>query len=104
MPYRVIELTQGFVAIISKEDYRKVNRYSWHTHRSAGTGRKLGQPYARAMIKGQRILLHRFIKQAEEGMHVDHINHQTLDCRRSNLETVTPQINHKRRRTKKKAK
>lgn len=97
-PYRVINLTQGFVAIISTEDYRSVNRHSWRVHRSAGSKRKLGKPYARSTIKGKNVYLHRFIMDATEGMHVDHKNHCTLDCRRENLEEVTHLENQKRRR------
>lgn len=100
--YRVIPLTRGFVAIISKEDYRKVNKYSWYVHQSAGKGRKFGQPYARTTINGRAVYLHRFIMGEPDGMHVDHLNHQTLDCRRENLEAVTPKVNNNRRRVCKK--
>lgn len=102
-PFRVIDLTQGFVAVISTEDFRKVNRHSWSIHRSAGSKRKLGQPYARACVNGKKVYLHRFIMGASEGMHVDHKNHCTLDCRRENLEEVTYAENmlRRRKRTKK---
>ena len=36
------------------------------------------------------ILLHRFIMNAPKGKLIDHINHDTLDNRRSNLRIVTP--------------
>lgn len=98
--FRVIPLTKGFCAIISKQDYRKVNRYKWHTHFSAGTKRRQGYPYARASIKGKKVYLHRFITGAELPFHVDHKNHQTLDYRRENLEIVTREENLKRRRKK----
>lgn len=100
--YRIIELTKNFVAIISAEDYRRVNRFSWHAHMSKGTKRKPGQPYARATINGKKVYLHRFIVNAPDFMHVDHGNWQTLDCRRDNLEVVTHIENMNRRRTKKK--
>ncbi len=96
--WRVLELTQGYVAIISAQDYRRVNRYKWHAHKSRGSKRKPGQPYARATIKGKKVYLHRYIMDAPEDMHVDHRNHQTLDCRRDNLEVVTHNENMQRRR------
>lgn len=101
MQPRVIPLTQGYVAIISGEDYRKVNKYSWHVHISKGTNRKHGQPYARANIKGQKVYLHRFVMNPDEDMHVDHKNNQTLDNRRDNLEVVSFDENMKRRRKRK---
>lgn len=101
---RLIILSGGkFIAVISKEDYRRVNRYKWYAHFSKGTKRKTGQPYARATINGKKVYLHRFIMNAPEWLHVDHKNHQTLDCRRENLENVTVSENLKRRRKKKNA-
>ena len=100
---RVIELTKGYVCVISNEDYRKVNRHSWHVHMSKGSKRKCGQPYARANIKGKKIYMHRFIMGAENRqLQVDHKNHQTLDNRRENLEVVTHEENQKRKRKKNK--
>lgn len=96
--FRVIELTQGFVAIIDAEDFRKVNRYSWRVHRSAGTKKKPGKPYARACIKGKQVYLHRFVMEAEPEVQVDHRNHQTLDCRKSNLKKCTAKENNHARR------
>lgn len=101
--YRVLPLTKGFVAIVSKEDWRRVKKHKWYTHMSAGSRKKCGQPYARANIKGKKIYLHRFVMGAENPeLHVDHRNHQTLDCRRENLE-VTDHITNQQRRRKKNA-
>ena len=94
----VIELTQGYAAIVSFEDYRRVKKYSWHVHRSKGTKKKPGQPYARANINGKKVYLHRFIMNADKGSHVDHKNFQTLDNRRENLNEVPPKENILRRR------
>lgn len=96
---RIINLSDAkYVAVISKQDYRRVNRYKWYAHFSKGANRKVGQPYARATINGKKVYLHRFVLEAPEYMHVDHRNHQTLDCRRENLEIVTVSENLKRRR------
>lgn len=96
---RVIILSKGFVAVISAEDFRRVNRHSWYAHVSKGSKKKPGQPYARAVIKGKKVYLHRFITGCTDpDMQVDHLNHQTLDCRRENLECVTHAENQRRRR------
>lgn len=98
---KAFPLTKGFVAIVSKEDWSRVRKYKWYTHVSAGTKKKPGQPYARATVDGKKVYLHRFIVGANPAFQVDHKNHQTLDCRRENLEAVTSQVNHQRRRKKK---
>lgn len=99
---RILKLAGGkYLAIISAADYRRCNRYSWHVHMSRGNKRRVGAPYARTTINGKKVYLHRFIMNAPEFLHVDHKNHQTLDCRRENLEVVCHKENLKRRRTKK---
>lgn len=85
-PYRVIPLTRNFVAIISASDYRRTNKHQWYAHVS----------------RGKKVYLHRFIMDAPQFMHVDHTNHQTLDCRRENLEVVRHTVNQSRRRNVKK--
>lgn len=114
---RVLKLTKGYVAVVSKEDYRRVNRHKWHVHMSAGRGRRLGLPYARTVIDGKKVYLHRFVMEKEievrlrDGCtdneahwHVDHVNHQTLDCRRGNLAVLWRDENLKKKRNRKKEK
>ena len=48
-------------------------------------------------IKGH-IYLHRFLTGAKKGQHVDHENHNTLDCRRSNLRACSPSVNGQNRK------
>lgn len=90
---------QTYCVVISKDDWRKVKKHAWHIHHAAGSGKKVGQPYARASIGKKKVYLHRFITGCQDTlMHVDHRNRQTLDCRRENLEVVTHEENMKRRR------
>lgn len=97
--YRVVLLTKGYVAVVSQIDARRVNKYEWHVHMSRGTKKKPGQPYARTNINGKKVYLHRFIMgDIAPDMQVDHRNHQTLDCRRENLEVVPHIVNQHRRR------
>lgn len=91
---------KSYIVIVSKQDWKRVNKYKWHIHFSRGTKRKVGQPYARATIGKKKVYLQRFITGANLPLHVDHFNHQTLDCRQENLEIVTHDENMKRRRRK----
>lgn len=101
-PFRVVELSQNYVTIIDTEDFRRVNKHSWHVHKSKGTTKKLGEPYARATIQGKKVYLHRFLMGANDPRdHVDHANQCTLDNRRSNLCVVKPADNMKNRRKRK---
>lgn len=96
---KCIELSGGkYVAIVDDEIYKRVRKYKWHAHFSAGKGKRKGAPYARGVVGGKKIFLHRFIMGAPPGLHVDHLNHCTLDCRTCNLEVVDNVENNRRRR------
>jgi hypothetical protein len=97
-PFVILTLTKGFVAVVDKEVWNIVRRFHWYAHISRGKGRNSGQPYARSNINGKKVYLHRLLMDCPSGFHVDHKNHQTLDCRRANLEVVTHTENQSRRR------
>lgn len=99
--YAVILMTKGYVAIIDREDLRRVKKHKWRVSRGGGKRPALQKPYAKTTIKGKGVYLHRFVMNAKPGSHVDHLNHETLDCRKSNLEEVTPLENNARRRVRK---
>ena len=62
---------------IDDRDYKLVKDIPWHLScgTALGGSKKFGKP----------ILMHRLIMKAKEGYEVDHINHDRLDNRRSNL-------------------
>lgn len=100
---RAISLSGGkYFALVDPQDFLRVKRYKWYAHIAKGKNKKPGQPYARATIEGRKVYLHRFIMGLAGGvsseLHVDHMNHQTLDCRRSNLEVTDHITNQQRRR------
>ena len=86
-----IQLTKGYKAIIDKEDFEKVNKYSWHFSN--------GYPYAR--INHKLIKIDRYILGQENNkLHIDHINGDGLDNRKSNLRMVTRSQNMMNKRKK----
>lgn len=79
-----IQLTQGKVAKVDDEDFEWLSEYKWHLH-SGG--------YASTKINGRPVLMHRLIMDTPEGMDTDHINHDCLDNRRTNLKVCTHKEN-----------
>lgn len=78
-------------ALIDAIDAERVLAVSWHASRGGGKTRR-ERTYAkttRRLGPGKRnqrcILLHRFVLAAKPGQIVDHLNGDTLDCRRTNL-------------------
>lgn len=87
------EYGKGFidsdVFLFDLEDYDKIKDIKWFLDKD---GYVCGNQY----IKGERcgLRLHRLIMQADDAkIHVDHINHDTLDNRKQNLRLATPQQN-----------
>lgn len=75
--YKLIELYNGLFSKVDNEDYIKFKDINWSIDTNG---------YAMNRIKG---LLHRLIMRTPENMQTDHINHDKLDNRKSNLRIVT---------------
>lgn len=92
--YRCIKLTQGKYAIVSLEDYEKLNLNKWRLKISGSA------LYAVRIEKGKTIYMHNQIMQPPQGFVVDHKNHNGLDNSRQNLQLATPSQNNYNRRKK----
>lgn len=81
---------QSFEAMVDVDDLKDVLAAThWGCHRRG---------YAQGGANGSTILLHRFVMQPPDGCVVDHINHNELDNRRSNLAVVAQRANCQNRR------
>jgi hypothetical protein len=80
---RLIELTQGFYAEVSDEDYESVSRFRWHVKKHRRTAYAVrGNKSGSARCK---TYMHREIIQAPDGLMVDHVDGNGLNNQRSNL-------------------
>lgn len=87
-----IELTRGQHAIIDAADAELVRQHRWYAHLRTASRRGKTYTYgfvARSLVAGRDVLLHVLLAQPGPGLVVDHINGNTLDCRRSNLRVCT---------------
>ena len=86
---REISLTQGKFAIVDDEDYERISAHKWSFQNGGYAVRteKHGNSH-------HVILMHRVISGAREGQQVDHIDHNTLDNRKSNIRVCSPSQNH----------
>ena len=95
-----IPLTKNKVTIIDDEDYDLVKDYKWH----AAKGHKQWYAYRSGRINGERAMHRLILGDICKGKEVDHINHNGLDNRRSNLRPCTHAENHyNQRKTRKTA-
>ncbi len=84
---KFIPLTKGQFAIVDAEDFEALNKFKWYYRPGQ---RKDGYAVRSIWLdwrKGKLLTfrLHREIIGAKAGELVDHINGDTLDCRKSNL-------------------
>ncbi len=75
--YKLVPLSSGKFAMVDNEDFDKVSGINWSFSKKGD---------AWNATKGK---MHRFIMNASDGSVVDHINHDPLDNRRSNLRVCT---------------
>jgi hypothetical protein len=80
---KTINLTHNKVALVDDADYPNVVGYAWQAKKRG----KYWYAVRWVKIDGKvgEIAMHRQIMKAQGGQHVDHINHNALDNRRSNL-------------------
>ncbi len=91
---RKIALTQNKYALIDNEDYEFISLFKWH---ASCIGKTF---YAQARISGKIVYMHRLLLglTADDKKCVDHINHNGLDNRRTNIRVCTRQQNQQYRK------
>jgi hypothetical protein len=87
-----IDLGKGHAAVIDDEDADLVTGFKWYPMKT-----KEGKVYAagwKHLPPGRFFVhLHRLIANAQPGEIIDHVDRDTLNCRKSNLRRVTRQQN-----------
>ena len=88
MDYVELTTTNGIKFLVDRADCSTLVQYRWFATKEHNSNN-----FVIRAFKSKRITLHRFITNAPKGMVVDHINHNTLDNRRSNLRVCTQKQN-----------
>lgn len=86
---REIILTQGKIAIVDDEDYAFINQWKWYCSTSGYAVRHQYVGTVNGKQKNIAILMHRLINKTPKGMDTDHIDHDRLNNRKSNLRSAT---------------
>lgn len=83
--YRKIPLSKGGFALVDSEDFELVGSLRWHLHTSgyAVNDKRIWLGNGKSRV--ERRWMHRMIMNTPKDTQTDHINHDKLDNRRSNL-------------------
>ena len=84
--YAIGYTTKGEPFYVDIEDIDKIKQYCWFFNHGYVVANKLNETGF--------IRLHRFVLDAPADSFVDHINHRTEDCRKSNLRLASPSENN----------
>jgi len=98
---KFLSLSCGYFALIDEEDFNRASRHKWCTVKNRADGIKYAIGKKKENGKRKTIHLHRFIMNAKKGEEIDHINHDGLDNRKSNLRICSSSQNAMNRRKKK---
>ena len=82
-----IPLTQGKVALVDDEDFERLNQFKWYVNKIKSKYSEYF--YASTRQYGRKVPMHRIIMNTPAGLVVDHINHNTLDCQKTNMRNVS---------------
>ena len=82
-----IQLNKQFVTIIDAEDFLELSKYHWRLKRSYNCYYAVAR--CRHHGKTMEIKMHRLIAKTPAGYECHHINHDTLDNRKSNLQNLS---------------
>lgn len=91
-----LQLSQGLVAIVDKEDFERCSKFKWYAVKDTNNAREVY--YAKTNIRHSNgymttIALHRFILNAGKGSIIDHIDGDGLNNRKNNLRFATASQN-----------
>jgi hypothetical protein len=89
------KVAAGRVALVDDEDYELVARHRWHVIESERSPAYAATLVPRASGRGKRVYMHNLVMGA---IGVDHVSHNGLDNRRSNLRFATSAQNNGNRR------
>ena len=93
----IITTNSGHEIEIDDDDFEMVKGITWYTMHSPYTHYAMGREKGGRKDNRKYILMHRLLTNAPAGLEVDHIDHNGLNNKRSNLRVCTRSQNQRNR-------
>lgn len=84
--------------VIDLCDFEIVSQYNWFAWYSKGNDQYYVRGFNYSKYGNKQFYMHRIIMNPPKDKLIDHINHDSLNNKRSNLRIVTPSQNHQNRK------
>jgi hypothetical protein len=95
---RLIPVGHGKYAIVDADDYERLAKYKWRLCTNGHTSYAFRYASTRGGKKRQRVLMHHEVIDIPEGLVCDHINHNGLHNRKTNVRPATVSQNNRNAR------
>lgn len=96
-----IPLSKGKFALVDDEDFEFVNQWKWYFFQRPGSNTYYAKTRMNTGYKiYKNVFMHRLIMKVSKSLHIDHINGDGFDNRKSNLRVVTHHENMLNRSTR----
>jgi len=92
---KIIKSTNGHDIKVDNEDFEWLNQWRWNVNKWKKYKSVQRSIWHKDTKKKDVVKMSRQIMRFPKGMHVDHVNHNTLDNRRCNLRVCTMNQNNK---------
>jgi hypothetical protein len=96
-----IPLTQNKIAIVDNHWFDILNQYKWKALWNVDTKSFYAATETGGKYNRKTLYMHRIVAKTPKGMVCDHINHDTLDNRESQLRNLTPKQSNMNMRLRK---
>lgn len=97
-----LRLTKGMVAYVDDDDFVRVSKFKWMASGQGSRGdlfyaKRKAREYERSRVHAVHVFLHHFVldiyPRELRGFVIDHINGDSLDNRKHNLQIITQEQN-----------
>ena len=92
---KLIPLTRGQFVQVDDEDYDYLMQWKWHAQKGKYSFYATRSEHSRGKNRTVKtIWMHRIIMNTPKGLSVDHIDHNGLNCQKSNMRNCTSSQNN----------